>query len=124
MKYSLDKYKFYQYKDKNGKDTVAAASTYAGRTVKGYAKCDPKDQFSIEKGKELAAARCNAKIASKRAKRAESKVEEAKMLVDEALAYLADMTQYQADACADEARILHTYTRRGAPSLSARRPCV
>ena len=94
MKYSLDKYKFYQYKDKNAKDTVAAASTYAGRTVKGYAKCDPRDQFTIEKGKELAAARCNAKIAAKRVKRASAKYLEAQQQLAEARRFMARMTEY------------------------------
>ena len=98
MKYSLDKYKFYQYKDKNAKDTVAAASTYAGRTVKGYAKCDPRDQFSIEKGKELAAARCNAKIAAKRVKRASAKYLEAQQQLADAKHFMARMTEYYTDA--------------------------
>ena len=98
MKYSLDKYKFYQYKDKNAKDTVAAASTYAGRTVKGYAKCDPRDQFSIEKGKELAAARCNAKIAAKRVKRASAKYLEAQQQLAEARRFMVRMTEYYTDA--------------------------
>lgn len=98
MKYSLDKYKFYQYKDKNGKDTMAAASTYAGRTVKGYAKCDPKDQFSIEKGKELAAARCNAKIAAKRVKRASAKYLEAQQQLADAKRFMTRMTEYYTDA--------------------------
>ena len=98
MKYSLDKYKFYQYKDKNAKDTVAAASTYAGRTVKGYAKCDPRDQFSIEKGKELAAARCNAKIAAKRVKRASAKYLEAQQQLADARRFMARMTEYYTDA--------------------------
>ena len=98
MKYSLDKYKFYQYKDKNAKDTIAAASTYAGRTVKGQAKCDPKDQFSIEKGKELAAARCNAKIAAKRVKRASAKYLEAQQQLADARRFMARMTEYYTDA--------------------------
>ena len=98
MKYSLDKYKFYQYKDKNAKDTVAAASTYAGRTVKGYAKCDPRDEFSIEKGKELAAARCNAKIAAKRVKRASAKYLEAQQQLADARRFMARMTEYYTDA--------------------------
>ena len=42
MNYSLDKYKFYEYNDPKGKKTVSAVSTYAGRTVKGYAKCEYK----------------------------------------------------------------------------------
>ena len=98
MKYSLDKYKFYQYKDKNAKDTVAAASTYAGRTVKGYAKCDPRDEFSVEKGKELAAARCNAKIAAKRVNRVRAKYMESRTQLFEAKRFMARMTEYYTDA--------------------------
>ena len=75
MNYSLDKYKFYEYNDPKGKKTVSAVSTYAGRTVKGYAKCDPRDSFNIENGKKLAAARCNAKVSAKRMKRAEYKAQ-------------------------------------------------
>ena len=105
--YDVNKYKCYAYEEKRPDGTkcpvCVAISTYAGRTVKGYAKLNPHDEFNWEKGRDLAIARCNAKIASKRAKRAESKVEEAKMFVDEALAYLADMTQYQVDACAEVA---------------------
>ena len=98
MKYSLDKYKFYQYKDKNAKDTIAAASTYAGLTVKGYAKCDPRDEFSVEKGKELAAARCTAKIAAKRVKRASAKYLEAQQQLADAKRFMARMTEYYTDA--------------------------
>ena len=98
MNYSLDKYKFYEYNDPKGKKTVSAVSTYAGRTVKGYAKCDPKDQFSIEKGKELAAARCNAKIAAKRVKRASAKYMGAQKQLFEAKRFMARMTEYYTDA--------------------------
>ena len=102
MKYSLDKYKFYQYKDKNAKDTVAAASTYAGRTVKGYAKCDPRDSFNVENGKKLAAARCNAKVSAKRMKRAEYKMKEAQALLDQAQAHYDKMVNYFNDASRDK----------------------
>ena len=105
MKYSLDKYKYYQFKNENGGTTVAAASTYAGRTVKGYAKCDPKDNFDIEKGKELAAARCNMKVANKRVARASQKYLEAAQAVTQAAARFEAMKQYYMDAVdqADEA---------------------
>ena len=42
MRFSLDKYKFYQFKNENGGTTISAVSTYAGLTVKGYAKCENK----------------------------------------------------------------------------------
>lgn len=105
MKYSLDKYKYYQFKNENGGTTVTAASTYAGRTVKGYAKCDPRDNFDVEEGKKLAAARCNMKIANKRVARASQKYLEAANAVAEANARFEAMKQYYMDAVdqADEA---------------------
>ena len=65
----MTKYSFYT----DEKTKVVAVSTYAGKTVRGVAKCDVNDTFSLEKGKELAAARCNQKIAKKRLTRAENK---------------------------------------------------
>lgn len=65
-----NKYKYYQYVDEKGRQVVVAVSHFAGRTVKGYAKCDPSDTFDLEKGKALAAARCNYKVLTKKAARA------------------------------------------------------
>ena len=65
----MTKYSFYT----DGKTKVVAVSTYAGKVVRGVAKCDVNDTFSLEKGMELAAARCNEKIAKKRFTRAENK---------------------------------------------------
>lgn len=98
MKYSLDKYKFYQYKNENNGITIVAISTYGGKTVKGYAKCDPRDKFDIEKGKELAAARCNLKIAEKRKMRAGLKYVEASVAADKAAEHFDKMKQYYMDA--------------------------
>ena len=64
----MTKYSFYT----DEKTKVVAVSTYAGKTVRGVAKCDVNDTFSLEKGKELAAARCNEKIAKKRLTRAQN----------------------------------------------------
>ena len=64
----MEKYSFYT----DGKSKVVAVSTYAGKVVRGVAKCDVNDTFSLEKGKELAAARCNEKIAKKRFARAQN----------------------------------------------------
>jgi crotonobetainyl-CoA:carnitine CoA-transferase CaiB-like acyl-CoA transferase len=70
--YPINKYKFYTAGNK-----VIAVSTYEGRYVRGVAKCDPRDGFDVEKGKALAAARCNAKIAAKRTKRANKELTKA-----------------------------------------------
>ena len=64
----MTKYSFYT----DGKTKVIAVSTYAGKAVRGVAKCDINDTFSLEKGKKLAAARCNEKIAKKRFTRAQN----------------------------------------------------
>lgn len=99
--FNIDKYKFAFFKDASGKQTVSAWSTYAGKTVKGYAKCDPRDEYDVEKGKKLAAARCNARIAEKRFKRAQKKVAEAQAMVDMAQKYLAEMQSYLNDSVND-----------------------
>ena len=89
----MSKYVFYTTKNK-----VIAVSTYAGKIVKGTAKCNPSDTFDLEKGKELAAARCNAKVAEKRRKRAVRKFEEAKSDFQFVLRHLENMEAYVSDA--------------------------
>lgn len=91
--YPLSKYKFYRQGNK-----VIAVSTYAGRTVRGVAKCDESDSFDLEKGKQLAAARCAQKIAFKRFQRAEQKLDEAQSAVWDAEDYRDRMDSYYGDA--------------------------
>lgn len=90
---NMNKYKFY-----TSKNLVVAVSTYAGKIVKGKAKCNPKDTFDLEKGKTLAAARCNAKIAKKRVERASGKFGEAIETYNKASEHLEEMTAYINDA--------------------------
>lgn len=89
----FDKYKFV----KHGNEVIAI-STYAGKPVRGVATCSPEDEFSIEKGKTLAAARCNAKIAKKRLKRALKQMMEAWDASVIANNRYTDMVNYYADA--------------------------
>lgn len=93
MNFPIEKYKFY-----TTKNTVIAASTYCGKTVKAVAKTDPRDEFDLEKGKNLAAARCNAKISKKRMKRAEKKVVEAQRNLDIARKHYERMANYLKDS--------------------------
>lgn len=65
--YPLDKYHFHTTPD----NRVIAVSSFAGKAVKGVAKCDSRGTFSLKTGKELAAARCAAKVAKRRFKHAE-----------------------------------------------------
>lgn len=86
-------YKFYFAGNK-----VIAVSSFAGVTVRGVAKCSPNDEFDLEYGKALAAARCGEKIAAKRLKRAQSKYDEAHAQVEAAMAHLDKMLRYEAMA--------------------------
>lgn len=70
--YPIDKYKFFVHGN-----TVIAETTYAKKRIKASAKCAPGDVFDLQKGKELAAARCNLKVANKRFSRATRKRKEA-----------------------------------------------
>jgi hypothetical protein len=88
----------YKYKIDEEKRTIVAMSTFAGKVVTGVARCAPGDEFNIETGKKIAAARCSVKIAEKRLKRAELCNE----LADEYLAYWterkASMEHYELDS--------------------------
>jgi len=77
---------------------IIAASTYAGRTVRGYAKCAPGDIFNREVGEKLAIARCDAKIARKRRNNAWRRYKEAQDLLADVQAYCNDMEKYYHDS--------------------------
>lgn len=88
------------YKYYFGKNIVVAVSSFAGKTVRGVAKCGPNDEFDVEKGKELARARCAKKIAEKRFKRAAKKYDEARQTLNEALNHFRNMERYFSEASA------------------------
>lgn len=80
------------------KNKVIALSTYAGRTVRGVAKCSPHDVFDVEKGKKLAAARCNEKVAEKRFARAAEKYNTLMGLKYDLMDRLSEADKYYHDA--------------------------
>ena len=98
MEYSLDKYKYYV--DSN--NSIYAVSSYAGKTVRGVSKCDPKDEFNMDKGKELAAARCQAKVSTLRLKRATKKLNEAEKALEKSQAHYDNMVKYFNDSARDK----------------------
>lgn len=61
----MAKYTTYQNDNK-----VIVVSKYAGKAVRGVAKCDPADVFNGVFGEDLAKARCDLKISTKRHRRA------------------------------------------------------
>lgn len=91
--YPMEKYRFYSTTNK-----VVAVSTYEGRTVRGVAKCDPKDVFDLQKGRELAAARCNQKIAMKRKNRADRELKKAVAAYVNAQKHMDKMNDYYEDS--------------------------
>lgn len=99
--YSLDKYKYYITEKENGVKQIIAVSTYAGHTVRGVATCDPTDEYSLEKGKKLAALRCGVKVSRKRLKRAIKKQAEAEADFNARKKYLDRMNNYLIDSTAE-----------------------
>lgn len=78
---------------------VICVSTYAGKAVRGVAKCDTThDTFDEKCGKKLSRARCDYKIAFKRAKRATQKLREAKEAFYRAQQQYNKMLDYQNSA--------------------------
>lgn len=93
--FSYEKYNYFT----DDENKVIAVATYAGKPVRGVAKCDPKDTFDLATGKELAAARCNAKVAKKRKANAFKQMNIAKTQFEAAQKQYHDMMNYYEDAC-------------------------
>ena len=95
------KCKFFTYKNDKGGMTTVAVSSYAGRKIKGYAKCSPEDTFDEEKGKQLAEARCRIKYSEKRLNRATNRYIEALNALNEAVKKFEEMKVFYMD-CVDQ----------------------
>lgn len=80
---------------------VIVLSKYAGKDVRGVAKCSPNDKFNLETGETLAKLRCDAKVALKRMRRSEKKLIEARKQLEEAAEFLERMEEYNRDAAND-----------------------
>lgn len=89
----IDTHKYTYYINEEAR-VVVALSTFAKKPVRGIAKCDPRDEFSQSEGMELAAARCNERIAEKRADNASRRLASAKKQYEEAVKHLKDMESY------------------------------
>lgn len=96
--FPLDRYRFYFKKRKGDNYDIIAVSTFAGKEVRGIAKCGPEDEFNLEFGKKLAAARCNAKIAHKRKELAKKKFNKAVEATILAEGHEHAMAEYLADS--------------------------
>ena len=61
--FPLSKYKYVIIPEKQ---MIIAITTYAGKTVKGVARCHDNDVWNEEIGKKIAAYKCNLKVQKKR----------------------------------------------------------
>ena len=68
--FPVEKYRYFT----NNTNLVIAEQTYAGKKYRAKAVCASDDDFDYEKGKELAAARCNVIITGKRYEAALDKI--------------------------------------------------
>lgn len=98
MRFPLEKYKYVTYTNENGSREIAAITTYGGRYVKAVAKCNPVDEYNEDAGKELAAARCNVKVAQKRVIAAVKAEKEAIRELEAAKKRYLAMQQFRIDA--------------------------
>ena len=100
--YPIEKYNFVTYDKKNADGTTSkttvAISTYAGKVVKGIAKCIETDDYNTDLGRELAAARCDIKVCAKRKARAEQKYMEARKALESLENYVRMVSNYYSEA--------------------------
>lgn len=92
-----ERYKIY-VDDVEKPNRVFVISSYAGKPVRGKAKCSPTDKFDLEVGKKLALMRCDLKVAELRLKRANEKFAEANQKLTEAEMYYDRMADYFTDS--------------------------
>lgn len=95
----MDK-RYKMYTDGVGK--VIVTSTFAGRTVRGVAKCAPEDAYDVKVGTTLAQYRCDVKIARKRTQRAVDKIDELVVKLDALIKEYNDAKDYYTNAHAAE----------------------
>lgn len=101
----VPKYRFYT----NGKNLVVAVTSFQGQNVRGVAKCNEQDEFDLETGKKLAAARCAVKIAKKRVKYAKREREHWQRMMALETEFLMKAEDRYSDAIEIEKQAKHAY---------------
>ena len=92
--FPVEKYRYFT----NNTNLVIAEQTYAGKKYRAKAVCANDDDFDYEKGKTLAAARCNVVITGKRYDAALEKVTFLRNVEKELKKALEDCERYYDDA--------------------------
>lgn len=84
-----------------GEKKIIVVSRYAGKVVRGVAKCSPGDTYNVEKGEKLARLRCDEKISEKRVARSQEAYADAVANLAKAQKRVEAMKQYMDDAAAE-----------------------
>ncbi len=80
-----------------GNKTICVSS-YAGKKVRGIAKCSPEDQFDAEYGRKLAQLRCDEKVAQLRLNYANKRYLDAEAAYEKAAKQVEKMDAFTVDA--------------------------
>ena len=104
--FPVEKYKYFT----NNKDLVIAEQTFAGKKYRGKAVLHSPDKFDLKEGKAIAAAKCDLKICSARAKYALKRMQEAHAIYEYAKKEYERMADYYKDAQEEEFWSLKRFT--------------
>lgn len=105
--FPFEKYKYYV--DEKAK-TIVAVQTFAGKKYRGIAVCRDDDVFDVEKGKILAALKCNLKIVKARSNWANKLYKFSKESMDYAIKMCDKRKEYMIDSLKEEAIAYETLT--------------
>ena len=89
-----------------GERKAIVVSRYAGKAVRGVAKCSPGDTYDQEKGEKLARLRCDAKISEKRVARSQEAYADALKKLAAAQKCVDAMQNYVHDAAVEHNKVL------------------
>lgn len=103
-----------KYNTYHSDNKVIVVSRYAGKAVRGIAKCAPGDLFNGVFGESLAKARCDEKVSEKRLKRAEQLYAEAVTAYAAAQNRMQRMAEYL-----DEAAVEYEAATKAVAALEA-----
>lgn len=87
-----------RYRYYNAGNKTICVSSYAGKKVRGVAKCSPEDQFNEEYGRKLARLRCDEKVAQLRLSYANKRYLEAENAYEAAALQVEKMDRFTVDA--------------------------
>ena len=92
-------YKYVKYVDeKTGANVTICVSHFAGKPVRGVARCNPSDKYDESIGEELARLRCDEKIALKKINNARNKYNAVVNKMSELTNYMEKYLEYHKDS--------------------------